>query len=38
MSGLKINFQKREIFVFGVDYEEQNRVADMFNATWGPSQ
>jgi hypothetical protein len=38
ISGLKINFQKREIFVFGVDYEEQNRVADMFNATWGPSQ
>jgi hypothetical protein len=35
MSGLRINYQKSEVFVIAVDLEEQNRVADIFNCTIG---
>jgi hypothetical protein len=35
MSGLRINYQKSEVFVLGVDEEEQNRVADLFNCNIG---
>ena len=35
MSGLKINFYKSEVFVFGVDKEEQQHVADSFNCKVG---
>jgi hypothetical protein len=35
MSGLKINYQKSEVFTFGVEKEEQQRVADLFNCKVG---
>ena len=35
MSGMKINFEKSEVFVFGVDGEEQSRVANLFNCALG---
>jgi hypothetical protein len=35
MSGLRINYQKSEVFVMGVNIEEQNRVADLFNCYIG---
>ncbi|KAL6640643.1 hypothetical protein ACP70R_021766 [Stipagrostis hirtigluma subsp. patula] len=35
LSGLKINYQKSEIFVFGVEIEEQVRIAEIFNCNIG---
>jgi hypothetical protein len=35
MSGLKINFDKSEVFVTGVTEEEKHRVADMLNCKLG---
>lgn len=35
MFGLKINYQKSEIFVMGCDREEQERVANKFNCKLG---
>jgi hypothetical protein len=35
MSGLKINYQKSEVLVFGSDEEESTRVAAMFNCNIG---
>jgi hypothetical protein len=35
MSGLRINYQKSEVFVIGADLEEQERVADIFNCNVG---
>jgi hypothetical protein len=35
MSGLKINFEKSEIMVTGVDPGEERRVADMLNCKLG---
>ena len=31
LSGLKINYHKSEVLVFGVDEAEQNRIANMLN-------
>jgi hypothetical protein len=35
MSGLKINYEKSEVFVVGVEEEEQIRVANLFNRKVG---
>ena len=35
MSGLKINYEKSEVLVLGVDQEEQERVAHLFNCQVG---
>jgi hypothetical protein len=35
MSGLRVNYQKSEVFVLGSDEEETNRVAEMFNCNVG---
>jgi hypothetical protein len=35
MSGLKINFHKSEVYVFGVDQVEKERIANMLNCTLG---
>jgi hypothetical protein len=35
MSGLKINYEKSEVFVLGGSDEEQKRVAEMFNCNSG---
>jgi hypothetical protein len=35
MTGLKINYQKSEVFVIGATIEEQKTVADMFNCNIG---
>jgi hypothetical protein len=35
MSGLKINYEKSEIFALGCSDEEQKRVAEMFNCNIG---
>ena len=35
MSGLRINYEKSEIFVLGVEHEEQVRVANLFNCVIG---
>ena len=35
MSGLKINYQKSEVLVLGVDQEEQERVANLLNCEVG---
>ena len=32
---ISINYQRNEVFVLGVDEEEQNRVADLFNYSVG---
>lgn len=35
MSGLKINFHKSEVYVFGVDQPEKERMANMLNCKLG---
>jgi hypothetical protein len=35
MSGLKINYQKSEVFALGCSEEEMTRVAQMFNCNIG---
>jgi hypothetical protein len=35
MSGLKINFHKSEVYVFGVDQVEKERMANMLNCKLG---
>ena len=35
LSGLTINFHKSDIFVFGVDQSEQEKLADMLNCKLG---
>ena len=35
LSGLKIKFHKSEIFAFGMDQQQQKRVANMFNCKLG---
>lgn len=35
MSGLKINYHKSEVIVFGVEQEEQMRIANMLNCKVG---
>ena len=35
LSGLKINFHKSEVFVFGVDQGEKERMANMLNCKLG---
>jgi len=35
LSGLKINFHKSEVFVFGVEQLEKERMANMLNCTLG---
>lgn len=35
MSGMKINYQKSEAYVLGVDKEEEIRIANMFNCKVG---
>ena len=35
MSGLKINYHKSEVIVFGVEEEEQQRIANMLNCKIG---
>ena len=35
LSGLKINFHKSEVFVFGADRSEKERMANMLNCKLG---
>jgi hypothetical protein len=35
MSGLKINFHKSEVFVFGVSQQEKERLPNMLNCKLG---
>lgn len=35
LSGLKINYHKSEVFVFGVSQEEKERMANMLNCVFG---
>ena len=35
LSGLKINFHKSEVFVFGADQSEKERMANMLNCKLG---
>jgi hypothetical protein len=36
MSGLKINYHKSEVVTFGVDKENEDRIANMLNCkVWG---
>jgi hypothetical protein len=35
MSGLKINFHKSEVYVFGVSQQEKERLANMLNCKLG---
>jgi hypothetical protein len=35
MSGLRINYQKSEVYVLGATEEDAKRVADMFNCNIG---
>jgi hypothetical protein len=35
LSGLKINFHKSELYVFGVDQHEKERMANMLNCILG---
>jgi hypothetical protein len=35
MSGLKINFHKSEVYVFGVSHQEKERLANMLNCKLG---